>query len=323
VTLLYHRVSTRSLDPWGLSVTPHNFSQHLEVLRDYRCMSLPQLERAIAGNKLPRRAVVVTFDDGYADNLFNAKPLLERNGISATVFVASGYLNHLRGFWWDDLEAIFLRPGELPPALSLSVGGREYEWDLRGAVRYSESDCDQHSPWRAWKSETPTARQGVYRSVYELMNNLSENERVQTVHHLLSWAGLQNYEDADNRALSERELRALSESGLVDIGCHTISHSRLSSLSLESQCTEIRGSKAQLEEVLERPVRSFAYPYGRACDYTEDTVKMVSESGFACAFAAEGGPIRRDYDLFQLPRVQVNDVSGDVFAAQLREWLNA
>src|SRR5262245_17301833 len=195
LTLLYHRVSLRSLDPWGLSVTPNNFGEQLEVLQNYRCLSIQQLERAIAVNKLPRRAIVLTFDDGYADNFFNAKPLLERNDIAATVFVASGYLNHSRGFWWDDLEAIFLRPGELPAGLSLSIGGRDYTWELGDAVWYGQADCDLHSRWRAWKSETPTARQSIYRSVYELMNNLSEQERDRTIRHLLSWAGLQNYED--------------------------------------------------------------------------------------------------------------------------------
>ena len=67
--------------------------------------------------------MALTFDDGYADNLINAKPLLERYGIPATVFVASGYVGAKDPFWWDRLQHVFLEPGVLPRKLGIAVNG--------------------------------------------------------------------------------------------------------------------------------------------------------------------------------------------------------
>ena len=79
VLLAYHRVAEYSSDPWGICVTPRHFQEHLEVLRDYGCiMRLEDVVGALRKGTLPHRAVGITFDDGYADNLYNAKPLLER-----------------------------------------------------------------------------------------------------------------------------------------------------------------------------------------------------------------------------------------------------
>src|SRR5215831_13125303 len=77
--LLYHRVSDLPSDPHLLSVTTAHFAEHLSMLRRYTCpMPLRDIVRGLRDNNVPRRAVVVTFDDGYADNLHNAKPLLGR-----------------------------------------------------------------------------------------------------------------------------------------------------------------------------------------------------------------------------------------------------
>jgi peptidoglycan/xylan/chitin deacetylase (PgdA/CDA1 family) len=89
--LMYHRVTELPNDPYLLAVTPKHFAQQLGVIRRYGVpMRLGQLVEALQDGKVPKRAVVVTFDDGYADNLYNAKPLLELYSIPATVFVTTG-----------------------------------------------------------------------------------------------------------------------------------------------------------------------------------------------------------------------------------------
>ncbi|HET9531812.1 MAG TPA: polysaccharide deacetylase family protein, partial [Blastocatellia bacterium] len=105
VILMYHRVAEVRSDPWSLCVTPQHFAEHMEILRRHaRPISLRELTGALREGSVPRRSVVVTFDDGYLDNLKNARPLLERYDIPATFFIATGYLGGEREFWWDELE---------------------------------------------------------------------------------------------------------------------------------------------------------------------------------------------------------------------------
>ncbi len=81
--------------------------------------------------------IAVTFDDGYANNLHAAKPLLERFTVPATVFVAVGALEDPREFWWDELDGLLLQPGTLPDALQLHVNGRCLAWKLGDAAHYT------------------------------------------------------------------------------------------------------------------------------------------------------------------------------------------
>src|SRR3712207_5681827 len=79
IILMYHRVTEVNSDPWALCVSPCHFAEHLQVLQKHGCLlRLQELVQCLKDGNLPRLAVTVTFDDGYADNLYNAKPLLER-----------------------------------------------------------------------------------------------------------------------------------------------------------------------------------------------------------------------------------------------------
>lgn len=113
--LMYHRVADVDVDPWALSVSPQHFDEQLEVLKShYHPLSLQQLVQAHKQHNIPKRAVAITFDDGYADNLLQAKPILERHNIPATVFVITGTLGNSDEFWWDALERLLLQPGACP-----------------------------------------------------------------------------------------------------------------------------------------------------------------------------------------------------------------
>ena len=112
--LLYHRVADIQPDPWSQCVTPRHFAEHLEVLSaQWHVLRLGELVRALEDGSIPDRSVVITLDDGYAGNLHCVKPLLERYGTPATVFVASGPVGKPREFWWDQLERSVLRDGNL------------------------------------------------------------------------------------------------------------------------------------------------------------------------------------------------------------------
>jgi peptidoglycan/xylan/chitin deacetylase (PgdA/CDA1 family) len=175
VILMYHRIADVELDPWDLCVTPQHFAEHLEVLQKYaHPISLKQLAIAHQNGNIPRRAVAITFDDGYVDNLYQAKPLLERYKIPSTVFVSSGYMGQPREFWWDELERLLLRPGRLPNKLCLDINANPQQWELGAGADYSEEDYqrDRHiSPWQA----EPGSRLFFYYSLWQQLKPLPES----------------------------------------------------------------------------------------------------------------------------------------------------
>jgi peptidoglycan/xylan/chitin deacetylase (PgdA/CDA1 family) len=126
IILMYHRVGDVVPDPWELCVSPANFEEHLEVLRKYSCVPLEQME----DGKRTDRCVALTFDDGYADNLHNAIPALERFNILATFFITTGGIGSDREFWWDELERAILTDAA-PPLITFSIGGTHYCWNTQ------------------------------------------------------------------------------------------------------------------------------------------------------------------------------------------------
>lgn len=323
LVLLYHRVAESSSDRFRLNVTPRHFAEHLEVVRRYgRPVSLRQLIRSLRNGERPRRAVVVTFDDGYADNLHNAKPLLEQYEVPATVFITTGQTGSGREFWWDELERLLLQPGTLPEMLRLRVGGSIYQQDLGEAADYGEDAHARHRDWSCYTPEAddPGPRQRLYRELHQLLRPLPYEERQAVLNDLRALAGADPAGRPTHHALSSDEVSRLAEGGLIEVGAHTVTHPVLSALPADAQRNEIRRSKIRLEEILNRPVTSFAYPFGGPCDYTAETAAAVREAGFDCACSTITGVVRRDTDFFQLPRVIVSDGDGESLARVIR-WL--
>ena len=319
--LLYHRVAELPTDPQLLSVTPEHFKEHLEILRkSAHPMRLQDMVQAWRENKLPRRAVTVTFDDGYADNLLNGEPLLKRYDIPATFFVVTRYLGDDREFWWHEVERLFLQPGTLPQELCLTIKGHAYRWDLGDATYYSEDAYRKNCAWHVLKSEDPTARHHVYRSLCQLLRPLPDQDQRRVIGTIAAWADAKSGSRAAFRALTPDEVRHATKDGLVEVGSHTETHPVLSALSVSTQRKEIGQSKSRLEEILGHPVTSFAYPYGTRADYTGETVQLVQEAGYDHACSNFEGLVRRASDPWQLPRFLVRNWDGEEFARKLIAW---
>jgi peptidoglycan/xylan/chitin deacetylase (PgdA/CDA1 family) len=112
----------------------------------------------------------------------------------------------------------------------------------------------------------------------------------------------------------------LADDSLFEIGAHTDKHSRLSSLSVDEQRTDIFDSKRKLEATLQRRVSSFSYPFGGRPDYTPETTRTVQETGFDCACSTTANHVHKGADRYQLPRYIVRDWDGDEFARRFKEW---
>ncbi|MGH7298934.1 MAG: polysaccharide deacetylase family protein [Candidatus Rokuibacteriota bacterium] len=322
IVLMYHRVSPVSRDPWQLAVTPAHFAEHLEVVRHHgRPVAIRSLTHALAAGRTPGPAVAITLDDGYADNLLHARPLLERHDAPATVFVAAGCLGR-SGFWWDELERIILTPVHLPEHLRLVVRGEVHAWGLGAGTHYPLEAQARDAAWPAW-TDPPTGRHRLFVALYRLLRPLTDSERHQALAELDAWAGVTASPRSPARPLTPPEVSRLAAGGLVEIGAHTLTHAQLSGLDREAQRREIRGSRRALEELAGDQVVSFAYPYGTRSDYTPETVALVQEAGFAGACAGVPGPVRRGTPLFEVPRFHVQDCDGDGLARRLAAWVTA
>lgn len=309
VILLYHRIAETPYDPFELSVRPQRFAQQLEALRrGMHPLPLPDLLRRLREGSLPHAAVAFTFDDGYADVLTQALPLLEQFEIPATLFVVSGAIGG-RGFWWDELSGAVLEPDALPEELRLTVGAREYRWRAHSQANPPPNPND------------PRLR--LYLDLWRLLLPLREMERRRVLDALAAWAGVDGAVRDDLRPLTSTELQQLGAHDLIQIGAHTISHPVLSALPEEEQRTEIQGSRRELQRYLERSVASFAYPYGWPSAYGTETLRLVREAGFSCACSGIPGVVTagEDQELFSLPRVTVGDWEGRRLLRRLHQLM--
>ncbi|MDQ3395673.1 MAG: polysaccharide deacetylase family protein [Bacteroidota bacterium] len=318
VILMYHRVADVRSDPWQLTVSVKNFEEQMKVLQKVgNVMKLQDMGKAIAKGKQLKKAVAVTFDDGYADNYLYAEPILGKYKIPATIFVSSSFLGKDTEYWWDDLDRIFLQPGILPEQLFITINNKEHKWDLNGASNYTEEESIKYRTWLNWE-ESPTVRHRLYHEMWHLLVNETDEEKRRVLNELNTWAHLDPEGRPDNKPLSLEQLRQIIKGGIIDIGGHTVSHPRLSSKSLEVQKQEILQGKIFLEDVLGKPIETFSYPFG---DYTKDTLPLVKESGFSCACTTVSDFVRKEAAIYELPRFEVIDWDGATFERKLHKWL--
>ena len=296
VILMYHRVFESSSDPWELCVSPGHFGEHLEVLsRNYQVLSLNELVGLLKSAQLPKRGVVLTFDDGYADNFWNAKPLLEKYEVPATVFITSGRLDSPAEFWWDDLERALLQPEKLPKSLQLRIQGRSYEWPV--------TNSDE--------------RELAYMAIHQILQPLSASERAPVMAELFAWADVDPMGRPDYRTLTTAELTKLAQSEFIDIGAHTVTHPFLSVMSKDHQSAEIVGSRKKLENIIGNRVDTFSYPYG---NFSAETVGIDAAAGFVTALTTDENVVRGGANLLLLGRFGVGDWGGDRFKHRLDEF---
>jgi peptidoglycan/xylan/chitin deacetylase (PgdA/CDA1 family) len=294
IVLLYHRVTRLASDPEMLAVTPDNFRAQLRYLKE----TVPLVRFEEEWTKVSRPAVVITFDDSYADNALAAGPILEEVGAPATFFVSTGNIGTSEEFWWHELERIILEKQSLPSSFTLEDG----------------------SCGRSWPAGSIGERQEFYHGIVRLMNDAETGRRNNWLAQLRRWAGSDKSVAEMHRAMTADELRLLAKSSRVTIGAHTVTHTRLSSLSLEAQREEIMASKKQIEKWLGREISTFSYPFGRRSDYTKQSVALCRQAGFTRATANFPGQAHRWTDPYQIPRHLVRNWPVETFALKLREF---
>jgi len=292
VILLYHRVKKLSADPEMIAVSPDKFSRHMQFIKQH----FPVLRFEEPWHNRQKPAVVITFDDGYADNVQEALPILAEVGVPATFFVSTAHLDTAEVFWWHRLEAGLLGTGEFPPRFELQ--------DPRFG--------------RVWQTATPEQRQSLYASLSMLMRKLAPDQQQNWLEQLEQWAGPGDWSAGLHRMMTREELQSLAASPWATIGAHSVSHSALSELTGEQQREEIFSSKTALERMTGKPVTTFSYPFGRKCEYNQVSIKLCREAGFTKVAANFPGQVHSWTDPLQLPRHLVRNWSLEVFANELK-----
>jgi peptidoglycan/xylan/chitin deacetylase (PgdA/CDA1 family) len=261
-------------------------------------VGLIDLVSGLHAGQCPPGAVAVTFDDGYANNLETALPILDRYAVPTTVFVATDYTDGPREFWWDELVRLIV--GDGAPALH------------RPALTVSLGQSILRCPPAPGMDVLARTRKWLYRRPAQEIARALEQIRV--------WAGesLVPTQRAEYRPMTRDELAKITASGLVRLGAHTRSHPLLAARSLREQADEINGSIGDLEDWLGETPTTFAYPFGAPrSDYSRETVKLVEATAIRCALSTRAVPVTAASPPYELPRFFVSNHPGDVF----ERWL--
>ena len=280
--LVYHRIAKADFDPWNIAITPGEFQRQLIKLRSKTVLPLQEFARLHMQNRLPRDAVAITFDDGYACNALVAAPMLEAFGYPATFFVVSDAILRAEEFWWDQLERIY------------HAHGFSYEYAIRLLVECGESVPRDVVATNSYSIEP-------FLALWRLLRDLSANERCRYLSRVQKLIGVDHKTRETHRPMTATELRALASNSLFEIGGHTATHPSLPTLNPAEQEQEITSGSRTLEALIEKPIRSFAYPFG---DWAAVTPAILRRTGFECAVTAEHRRVRSGDNQFELPRRQ-------------------
>lgn len=276
-TLIFHRVLVEPDALFPHELHARRFDSICSWLaRDFNVLPLDRAVRLLKEGRLPARAAAITFDDGYADNESIAMPILQRHGLHATFFIASGFLDG--GRMWNDtvIEAVRATRSDSLDLTGLGVQGL-------GIV----------------SAATVPERSAAIDQIVKTVKYLPPAERLQVVERIARVAAVELSTDLMMRS---DQVQSLAAAGM-GIGGHTMSHPILAGLAAQEVHAEVDGNRRRLQALAQREITLFAYPNGRpGQDYDESTVAHVRGMKFEAAVSTAWGTSDSTTDLFQLPR---------------------
>jgi peptidoglycan/xylan/chitin deacetylase (PgdA/CDA1 family) len=297
VVLMYHRVGPEERDLQHLRVRDDRFAAQLDVMQRYAdIVPLTEVRRPA-----PRPRVAITFDDGYADNLNVAEPILAEHAAPATVFVATAIIEAGRGFWQDQLAALVLDGEYGTEHLAVSIAGEPLRVDLR----------------------TPEAREAGYRALHQRARRCPPDEIDAVLADVAGQLGADLDALGAPPTLKPDEVRTLAASDVVDVGSHTLRHPFLSALTPAQQRPEIVDSRARLAAMSGTPVTTFAYPFGVAEAFDATSVELAAEAGYDLSVTGVPGRVTRFTSAHRIPRRFVGDWDAATFERRFRAWIGA
>ena len=268
-----------------LEVTPEFLRATLDHLRshDIDIVTLDEMHQRLIERNFARRFACFTFDDGYRDNRDFALPVMREFDAPFTVFVASDFAEGTGRLWWIALEKVVAQAS----LIDATIGGEACRLD----------------------ATTPQAKQAAYRRLHDWLRGLPGGHDVRReISALCARHGVDEAAICPELCMTRDELRTLAEDPLVTIGAHTISHCNLAKQTEEMASHEMTESRARIENVLQRRVLHFAYPYGDRISAGAREFALARSAGFKTAVTTRPGMIFSESaeHLMALPRVSLN-----------------
>lgn len=261
VVLGWHNIERTWRFPAAPGGGVRSFIRQLRALR--RNTNVVSLEKALdtltKGGRLPPRAVALTFDDGYRDNLTLAAPIVRDLGLTATFFLVPQILDGAVDPWWERAAWAFAR------ASVARTTFRGVRLELRDTARHRQSFAHVERTLKAMDED------GRQEAVGELVEALAPEGMYRSTELFMDW----------------HEAQDLIASGGA-VGGHTMRHVILARESAADQVADLRESRRRLQTALDEEIRCLAYPNGQHGDYNDATKLAAAEAGFAYALTTWG-----------------------------------
>lgn len=301
--LMYHRIipesdSRYSQEEPGMLVTPATFRAQIQALKTlFTIVPLHDwITRRDSGAPLPRRACAITFDDGWLDNYEFAFPVLQQEQVPATLFAVSHMIGTSDQFW--------------PNRVARLIANRS-DWQRESALDWIRQAAGEYS-----NGYTDREKLGQIIARLKRISDAELKERLDA-----SEAQLELISPSTPALVNWEQLRAMQNSGLVEIGSHTRHHFRLTTdLPPNLAEEEIVESKKLLEKQLDRPVKLFCYPNG---DASPHAIRLV-EQHYTAAVTTQRGINSTRTAPHQLLRIGIHEHISDTpikFKARLSGWM--
>ena len=290
VILMFHGVmdeqAGQQWQPTWPRHTPAQLDRILAILgKYYQFVSMDEAVDMLSGKQpLKPYSMVLSFDDGYANNLSHAHPVLDAHGAPMILYVCSGMLGNGQPFWIDRLDfALQQQPG---PEIITATG------DCRRTLDTSRRSL-LAAGYRAYRQEIKSA----YANDYQMLADLaSEAERLERQ----AGAALSPLYPSDPWSATVTVEQLAEPIDGLTIGSHTVNHVRLTRIDGDAANEELGSSKRALERHTGRPCRHFCYPNG---DNDEQARHRVAAADYRSAVTSTPGINRPGDNLFALRRL--------------------
>ena len=240
---------------------------------------------------------LLTFDDGFKDHIYAAE-ILQKYGAIGIFFIPT---SPLKNDLILDVHKTHLIIGKVSGLDALN----ELKKILKKKNIKNYFNPEEKSKYKnAYRNQVDETYKKEFKATMNYYGNLELKHKI--LDHLLK--KFEIHVEAKDYYLNEGEIRYLDSMGMI-IGCHSESHTLLSRLSYHEQFKEIMNSKIFLENIINKKVETFCYPYGRKVSYNKNTLQILKKLKFKLAYSVEHRDISPNdisNNPYELPRYDCN-----------------